>query len=207
MNPSTDIDLTAAVAAEFLGLADLLEGSSDGSWDAPSLCVGWRVREVVAHVTMAVRYGPDEFMAELGSFGGDFTRLSNAVASRDAELPTDVLLSNLRDDGLHRWTPPGGGPIAALEHVVIHGFDITMPLGVPRRTPDATVRVVLDDLTNGGTCAHFGFALGDRSLRASDMDWSYGSGPPIVAPAAELVVTLSGRLLSSPAPRGGAVSG
>ncbi len=40
------------VAPTLEGLADLLEASSAATWDAPSLCDGWRVRHVVAHVTM-----------------------------------------------------------------------------------------------------------------------------------------------------------
>ncbi len=55
-----------------------------------ALC-GWRVREVIAHLTMAARYPEQEFMAELQRCGFDFTRLSNEIASRDAGLPTASL--------------------------------------------------------------------------------------------------------------------
>ena len=82
-----DADLQPAVAAEFLALAELLASASDAQWDTPSLCEGWRVREVIAHLTMAARYSEGEFMAELRGCDFDFTRLSNLVADRDAELP------------------------------------------------------------------------------------------------------------------------
>lgn len=65
MSTHETIDLQAAVAAEFTRLADVLDGLADVAWDTPSLCAGWRVREVVAHMTMAVRYAPPEFYAEL----------------------------------------------------------------------------------------------------------------------------------------------
>jgi uncharacterized protein (TIGR03083 family) len=52
----TDDDLQAGVAAEYIALASLLDTLSPDRWDAPSLCEGWRVREVVAHLTMAARY-------------------------------------------------------------------------------------------------------------------------------------------------------
>ena len=45
------------------------------------------------------------------------------------------------------WTPPGGGYHGALNHVVIHGLDITVPLREPRRASDTAIRYVLDDLT------------------------------------------------------------
>ena len=195
MTASTDIDLAVAVTAEFLALAELLDGLADDAWDTPSLCAGWRVREVAAHLSMPVRYSPEEFHAELRECGGDFTRLSDRVALRDAALLTAVLVRNLRDEVMHRWVPPGGGLMGALNHVVIHGLDITVPLDLPRQPPEGTIRASLDDLTEGGTHAHFGVALAGLRLRATDIDWSFGSGTPITGPAADLALLLCGRTL------------
>jgi len=193
MNSKSPIDLQAAVTTEFLALADLLDSLPDEKWDTQSLCAGWRVREVVAHLTMPVRYSPAQFGAELKDCGGDFTRLSNRVAGRDAALPAGDLVGNLRDETMHGWSPPGGGSIGALNHVVIHGLDITVPLGVSRRSPDETLRAVLDDLTRGGTHAHFGFDLDGLGLRATDIDWSFGSGTSISGAAEHLALLICGR--------------
>jgi uncharacterized protein (TIGR03083 family) len=190
-----DADLQPMVAAEFLALADLLDTVSDAQWDTPSLCEGWRVREVVAHMTMAARYSGDEFMAKLRDCGFDFTQLSNQVASQDAELPTAELVASLRADVLHHWTPPGGGYHGALNHVVIHGLDATVPLGVPRRVPEETIRVILDDLTQGGGHEHFGANIDGRSLQATDLDWSYGSGPELRGTGEDLALVICGRRL------------
>jgi uncharacterized protein (TIGR03083 family) len=190
---TTDTDLQPVVAAEFVSLADLLAAASGAQWDTPSLCEGWRVREVIAHMTMAARYSEPEFMAELQRCDFDFTRLSNEVAGRDAGLPTGELVANLRSDVMQHWAPPGGGYHGALNHVVIHGLDVTVPLGVPRRSPDHTIRVVLDDLTQGGGHAHFGTVLNGRRLEASDLDWSYGSGPALRGAAEDLALAMCGR--------------
>jgi len=187
-----DADLQPAVAAELLALASLLESATEAQWDTPSLCAGWRVREVVAHMTMAARYPEDKFMAELRRCDFDFDRLSNEIASRDAELPTSELVASLRSDVMRHWTPPGGGWHGALNHVVIHGLDVTVPLGVPRRSPDATIRIVLDDLTTGGVHQHFGARV-DGRLQATDLDWSYGSGPVLRGKAEDLALALCGR--------------
>lgn len=195
MNPKSHIDLQASVTIEFLALADLLDTLPDAQWDTPSLCAGWRVREVVAHLTMPVRYSPAQFGIELQDCDGDFTLLSNRLASRDATLSASDLVGNLRDETMHRWPPPGGGPIGALNHVVIHGLDITVPLGVSRRSPDDTLRIVLDDLTRGGTHAHFGFDVDGLNLRATDMDWSFGSGTPVTDAAEHLALLVCGRQL------------
>jgi len=188
-----DAGLQPAVAAEFVALAGLLESATEAQWDTPSLCAGWRVREVIAHMTMAARYSEEEFMAELRRYEFDFGRLSDEVAARDADLPTSELVACLRSEVMRHWTPPGGGWHGALNHVVIHGLDVTVPLGVPRRSPDATIRVVLDDLTAGGVQARFGTSIEGRSLQATDLDWSYGSGPALRGPAELLAVVMCGR--------------
>lgn len=188
-----EADLQPVVGAEFLALAGLLDSATEAQWDTPSLCAGWRVREVVAHMTMAARYSEEEFMAELGRYEFDFGRLSNEVAARDAKLPSSDLVANLRSEVMQHWTPPGGGWHGALNHVVIHGLDVTVPLGVPRRSPDATMRVVLDDLTAGGVQQHFGTNIEGRSLQATDLDWSYGSGSALRGPAELLAAMMCGR--------------
>jgi uncharacterized protein (TIGR03083 family) len=188
-----DADLQPTVAAEFLALADLLDSASVAQWDTPSLCAGWRVREVVAHMTMAARYPEEEFMAELRRFDFDFGRLSNEIAARDAGLPSGELVADLRSEVMQHWAPPGGGYRGALNHVVIHGLDVTVPLGVPRRSADGTIAIVLDDLTAGGGHQHFGTSIDGRRLQATDLDWAYGSGSVLRGQAEDLALVMCGR--------------
>src|SRR5262245_60482244 len=171
------------ITGTYVALADLLEALPAEQWDTASLCEGWRVREVVAHLTMPARYSEDAFMAELADDEFDFTRLSNRIAHRDAQLPTKDLVHNLRDQVLPEWTPPGGGTPGALNHVVIHSLDITVRLRERRLPSDAALRIVLEDLTAGGGHANFGTEIQGRRLHASDIDWSYGSGTELSATA------------------------
>ena len=195
-----------AVADEYVRLADVLAPLPEAAWDTASLCDGWRVREVVAHVTMPVRYGTEAFLAELAACGGDFTKLSNVVAARDSALPTTQLLDQLRSDGLHEWIPPGGGEIGALSHAVIHGLDVTVPLGLVAAPPPAAHATVLDALA-GGVHAHFGVSLDGVRLEATDADWSFGSGDVRRGGTDELILWLSGRGPLAVAPGTGARSG
>ena len=192
---TTDTDLQHRITVQFEALASVLASATDSDWDTPSLCEGWRIREVVAHLTMPARYSPDEFMAALREYGFEFGRLSNAIASRDAALPTAGLVANLRSDVLHRWTPPEGGQVGALNHAVIHGLDATVPLASANHVDPDTVRVVLDGLTVDGVHAHFGTTIEGRRLEATDIDWAYGTGPALRGPAHELALALCGRTL------------
>jgi uncharacterized protein (TIGR03083 family) len=199
-------DLARDVAEEYLALAELLASSPSEVWDAPSLCQGWRTREVVAHVTMPARYSEPAFMAELQAAGGDFTRLSNAVATRDGALPVTRLLEDLRSDVLHAWQPPGGGIEGALLHGVIHGLDIIEAFPLRRTVPAARVRTVLDLLSSPDGPNPFGIELSGVRLEADDMEWSLGSGELVSGPGQALVLVLSGRSLPPGRVRGSAAA-
>jgi len=188
-----DTELRSMVADELTRLADLLEGLPEAQWDTRSLCQGWRVREVIAHMTMAARYTDEEFAAELRAQDFDFTRLSDHLAGRDADLPTTALIDDLRSERMREWIPPGGGRRGALNHAVIHGLDAAVPLGLRRHVADETMRFVLDDLTRGAVHEYFGTDLRGRRLEAADLDWSYGEGTPLRGPAEDLALTLCGR--------------
>ncbi len=190
-----DADLSGAIAEEYRALADLLEASGPAVWDAPSLCEGWRIREVVAHMTMPARYSGPAFMAELEAAGGDFTRLSDTVAERDGALPPASLLGDLRSEVLHGWQPPGGGVEGALTHCVIHGLDITGSVPLERRVPDERIAAVLGIIAGPGTPNLFGVDLQGVQLQADDLDWSYGSGTPVSGSAQALALVVCGRLL------------
>jgi uncharacterized protein (TIGR03083 family) len=184
-----------AIAREYNALAELLERAGPGVWDAPSLCEGWRTREVVAHMTMPARYDGPAFMAELEAAGGDFGRLSDAIAARDGGLSTDTLLDDLRSPVLHGWEPPGGGSEGALTHCVIHALDIEEAVPLPRRVPDASIRAVLALVVAEGAPNPFGIDLSGVELRADDLDWSSGSGALAAGPAQALVLVAAGRRL------------
>ncbi|GHJ47408.1 hypothetical protein Cs7R123_47500 [Catellatospora sp. TT07R-123] len=181
------------VGPQLRALADVLAGGPASVADAPSLCEGWALRHVVAHMTMAARYDVSAFMAELAAVGGDFGTLSEKVARRDGDLPFDLLLADLRSDTMAAWAPPGGGAAGALSHAVIHSLDITAAAGLPRAAEDRAVRLVLDGLAEDGASRHFGVSAAGLLLRATDLDWQWGRGPLVEAPAGDLVLALAAR--------------
>lgn len=181
------MDLHALINDSFARLADSLEQQAPEVWDKPSLCAGWRVRDLVAHMTMAARLSEEQFGAELAAAGGDFQLLSDTIAVRDGELPVAEHLTNLRSPELARWEPPGGGAIGALNHAVVHGLDVTNAVDLPRACTDEAAQVILDSLTTGGVAARFDVDLSDVRLQANDIDWSSGSGRNVIAPAAEII--------------------
>jgi uncharacterized protein (TIGR03083 family) len=181
------------VAPTYRGLADLLTTATD-AWDAPSLCDGWLVRHVIAHVTMPARLTPEQFGAEMAAAGGDFTVLSDTVAERDSSLPVADLLGGLRSPTLHEWLPPGGGAAGALSHAVIHSLDVTIALDRPPVAPAEAATAVLDQLT-AGNGTRFGVDLAGVRLEATDTGWSWGDGRLMRSDIGTLVALVSGRAL------------
>ncbi|MFJ3907002.1 maleylpyruvate isomerase family mycothiol-dependent enzyme [Streptomyces vinaceus] len=205
--PATDkkAALKAAIAAERRELADVFDALRAEDWRAPSLCTGWTVREVVAHMSMGMRLSLPATLGELLKARGDLHRMTDRVARRDAAAHTTTELSAfLRDHAHHPWTPPVGGLRAALGHDVVHGLDVTAALGLARRVPEDRLRILLDAIRPSGL-RFFGVDLTGVRLCAQDTDWSYGSGAePVYGDAQDLLLLAFGRRLPPGRLRGGA---
>jgi uncharacterized protein (TIGR03083 family) len=186
-------DMIAAQRGELAGVLDALPASG---WDEPTLCAGWRVREVVAHVTMPFRYSGRRFVLELARSRGKFNVMADRVALRDAARMSPAELAEaVRSNISHPWRPPGGGFEGALAHDVIHGLDITVPLGVAFAVPEERLRRVLPASANDKTVMFFGTDLTGIEFRARDLDWTLGAGTPLTGAAADLLLAMCGRKL------------
>ena len=201
-NLATEHDLKQAIAAERRDTVAVLAALPSRQWDAPTLCEGWRVREVVAHLTMPFRYPGRKFALEMLKAGGRFNHMADRVARRDAASMSPVeLIAALRDNVDHPWAPPRGGLQGALSHDVIHGLDITVALGVGRPVPEGRIALVLGQLT-GMRRNPFATDLAGIALRADDIDWTFGSGTPLSGMAQDLLLVFCGRKLPSGRLRG-----
>ena len=183
------------ISAERRELAGVLEGLSAEQWRSPSLCAGWTTAHVVAHLTMPFRITEEEFGRGMAEAHGQFTEFSDAVAARDSELPQAQLAGVLRDNIDNPWAPPGGGQPGALSHDLIHGLDIAWPLSITYPIPDRAMTTVLDLIAGPDGQKAFGADLDGIELRATDLDWSSGSGAEAAGPSRDLLLLLARRSL------------
>lgn len=131
------MDPFAAIAAERRALADQLTGLTPAQRQTPSLCRGWSVHVVLAHLVVPIEVGLPAFGLAILRARGSFHRANDRLARRHAERSFEELLEVLRTKADHRFTPPGEGPEAPLVDVLVHGLDIRRPLDLPapsRRT-------------------------------------------------------------------------
>ncbi|NGY66077.1 maleylpyruvate isomerase family mycothiol-dependent enzyme [Lentzea sp. NEAU-D13] len=188
-------DIRRAVAAERRDQAELLAGLTEEQWHAPSLCAGWRVKEVVAHTTLPYRSSAGRVLKEILKSAGRFNHAADRMAKTDAaQLSTNDLVKTLKDNIDHPWTPPGGGVAGALSHDVIHGLDITVALGLDRVVPHDRLKFVLDGMKPSNV-KYFGADLDGRRLEATDLDWTFGEGEPVRGQAQDLLLLVCGRTL------------
>jgi uncharacterized protein (TIGR03083 family) len=192
---SADDDLMPVVAAHRRAFGEVLAGLSAADWETPSLCAGWRVREVVAHMTMPFRYSTPWFLGQMVRSRGDFARMADRIARRDARAPIGALLDGWRTNENHPWKPPSGGLKGALTHDVVHGMDITVPLGIEHPVSEQALRVVLENATSPQNSKHFGLDLTGIRLEADDLDWAFGDGEPLRGAARSLLLVLMDRRL------------
>ncbi len=183
------------ICAERRELADVLGSLSAEQWRSPSLCAGWTMAHVVAHLTMPFRITEEEFARGMVAAHGQFAEFSDAVAERDSQLPQDELVGVLRDNIDNPWGPPGGGQQGALSHDLIHGLDIAWPLSISYPIPDRAMTTVLGLITGQDGASAFGVDLDGIELRASDVDWSWGSGAQAAGPGRDLLLLLARRSL------------
>lgn len=197
-----EADIKAAIAAERRELAALLTTLVADQWNEPSLCAGWRVREVAAHMSMGFRLSLPAMIGELIKARGSLHRMTDQVARRDAVTrSTTELAAFLGDNADHPWTPPVGGLAAALGHDVVHGLDITVALALDRRVPEDRLRILLGEISPR-SLKFFGADLDGVRLCADDLDWSYGSGSPLYGAAQDILLVAFGRRLPAGRLRG-----
>lgn len=191
-------DVWPLVHAERAALIHDLAGLDDTQWEVPSLCDGWTVHDVAAHLVDSARTTRIGFFLGLARARFDFDRQNARGIERERGSTTAATLDRLRSVAGRTSTPPGSRDTRLVEEVV-HGEDIRRPLGVVRAySPDAVERALR---LQARTPASFGGAketVARVRLVATDADIALGSGPEVSGPALSLLLAVSGRRVALP---------
>lgn len=171
-----------------------LQHLSPDDWERPSLCEGWRVRDVVGHILYGNELKLWTLPWKLGRYGFSSDRSGKAysIARAEGRAPAELAHDFATRDawgGTCRIFPP---KLTLLDRLV-HHQDIRRALGHPRSIPEERLRAVLDTSPSLGTV--FGSKARTRGLRmqATDLDWCWGDGPEVSGPGEALVMAMLGR--------------
>lgn len=193
-NKHENSEIWPLIETERHALADLLEGLTDEQWATPNACDSWTVREVAAHLTMGWNVSMPKFVLGLIRHRG-FDNFNRAAGKKLGERPAAEIVADLRANAADRFMPPGEGPEAPLNDLMVHGAEIRSALGLEPAAPNKGTPHVLNLLAAPKKGAPF--PLKDASgLRfvASDYNWESGSGALVEGPSHVLMLALSGRL-------------
>ncbi|TXN31442.1 maleylpyruvate isomerase family mycothiol-dependent enzyme [Lacisediminihabitans profunda] len=184
------------IAAGLVRIADLLDGLTPEQWATPSLCAGWSVRDVAGHLLW--RLGPTRRLVRDGLRAvrpGTLTpdRIIDAVSRESATAPTAELVRRLRESAAAYAAGQGRKSVHELTEVVVHGYDLAVPLGLdPSFSPVETGAVAIARAAGGPAATRA--IVRARTLTASDDRWSVGRGPTTEAPARSIILVLFGRV-------------
>lgn len=188
----------AAIDRQRLELADLLADLREDEWAHRSLCAGWSVRDVAAHLALA-HTGRAQALVGLVRAGGSVDRMIRDMALRHA-APPERLIAEIRAMTGSRKLPPVVSYLEPLVDVLVHGQDIAIPLGRPHPIPvDAAVAAATRAWTMRWPLSR-AFPVRDRlrgfELVATDTGWSAGRGPRVEGPIGALLLLMTGRTAS-----------
>jgi len=193
----TTYDYDLLRAQELESMSEFLHTLDDAQWDTPSLCEGWRVRDVIGHISLGYTTGMPTMLAKMARYGFNVPKASKAesIAFGSSQTPEELLAvfdsiyqRNIRK-GIAKVIKPAEG---LLDHVV-HHQDIRRPLGQPRQVPEDRLVAALEVApTVSGFIGSKGRSAGIR-LVATDVGWSHGEGPEVRGPGEAILLAVTGR--------------
>jgi uncharacterized protein (TIGR03083 family) len=183
-----------AIAAERRALADEVESLTPEQWATRSLCGEWTVQQVIGHLVMPHETSLLKFALQIAKARGNFDKANVRMSVRAADRPTADLVAALRRHAEGRFTPPGFTSAAPLTDVLVHGYDIRIPLGMSTSRSPEPFRHALDFVvTPKAQRAVLPRGLPPLRFVATDVDWAHGTGDEVRGSAADLALTMTGR--------------
>jgi uncharacterized protein (TIGR03083 family) len=190
MDANGQASLMDMARAERTDLAAFLATLTPQEWQAPSLCDRWTVKDVVAHI---ISY------EDLGVFGlikrfakGWVVRANEVGVEEFSAMSPDDLLTYLNRHLQPRGLTAGFGGMIALVDGTVHHQDIRRALQRPRTVPADRVARILP-LVPGNPRLGAGKRIRGLRLRATDVDWTHGSGPEVSGAGEALLMAMTGR--------------
>lgn len=169
---------------------------SPEDWERPSLCAGWRVRDVVGHILYGNELKLWTLPYKLGRFGLSSDRSGAHYSIKRAEGVTPgQLVADF--DSRHPWSGTSRVFSARLNLMdrLVHHQDIRRALDRSREVPIERTAPLLDSLPKLGSVFRSKRRMRGLRFEATDTDWSWGDqGAPVVrGPAEAIVMSTLGR--------------
>jgi len=173
--------------------ADTLASLGAEQWETPTLCAGWTVRTLAAHLGFGPRASAGGVLVEMIRARGSFNRMVDTTARRAADRPANELVADLRAAVGSRRLAPGQSIHNALLDILVHSQDLAIPLGLDRPMPAAAAKAAAEDVWRHGFPFYPRRRLRGLQLTATDVPWTVGDGDRVEGPIWALLLLVTGR--------------
>jgi uncharacterized protein (TIGR03083 family) len=183
----------AAVADQRRQFASLIDDLDEAQLATPSLCQGWDVKTVAAHVVSTVLDGLPGFL-RMAVRRGSLSRGIDDLARRRAQAPIAEIVAALREHADRPISSPVFGPRGPLADILVHTGDVRIPLGMPFEPDLQHTESAMDFLTGGWPIGFIPLGrLSGIRLSATDVSRSWRDGADVIGPVAALMMAACGR--------------
>lgn len=191
-----DFDYGRLRLAAVRDMSATLAEVGDEQWEKPSLCNGWQVRHVPAHLVTGY-LGQPEQLGEMVARWGSVLEAAKWGAIEFAAGHDDGAIVEAYDRSAGQPEPTGFAAVIPPPDVfvdqLVHRLDVAIPLDLPRPIPEEHLFAALDAMPSvGGFIGGKERAMGLR-LIATDVPWTWGDGPEVQGPGEAILLALSGR--------------
>jgi uncharacterized protein (TIGR03083 family) len=192
---TSDPEIYTWTSQNRLVIVDVLETLDDADWNAPTLCAGWTVRHIAAHLIQPLRISFARFFLTAMRYRGDTNKTVDHFARRLARTSPAQLIALLREHAADKVSPPRVGPMGPFAETCLHLRDVARPLGLTVDVPIEHWRTLLDYLVSPAAATTLipTGRLSGLTLAATDTDWVTGRGPEIRGPIEALAMAATGR--------------
>jgi len=188
-------DLAGHCRGQLEDLRQLSRELSETDWSTPSLCAGWTVKDVFAHLLGGRWISLAQMVFGIARYRS-MDRWADAVSRRLAAETSTAELIEAFDRETRRWPEKGIAGLEAksakLADNLVHEFDIRRAVGKPRAVPAERMTAALDAATRTNMWGNKSRIKGLR-LQATDLGWAHGDGPLVQGAAEELFLAINGR--------------
>ena len=142
-------------------------------------------------MTSAAKLTPPVFFGKMIGSGFSFDKVQEkGVAANRGASPADTL-ANFESVVTSVKHPPG--PTQTwLGETIVHSEDIRRALGIQHKYPTDAVVTVADFYKGSNLLIGSKSRIAGLTLRATDADWSHGTGPEVSGPILSLVMAMTG---------------
>jgi uncharacterized protein (TIGR03083 family) len=175
-------------------LGEYLAQLTPEDWNKPSLCAGWTVKDVAAHMLVIPTMSKGQVFGAFLRSGFNLDKMNaKLVQQQTAEMSGAEIAAKTRSSASSQGMPPGLKLPGVFNELAIHAADISEAVGKPFDLPTADYVACLEHLKDVQPVFGAKQRIAGLQLQASDSEWSTGSGPNVSGPSKQLLLAMAGR--------------